>query len=93
MDDADSRMSLQVRRRHREQQKGREGPPTPQKVRTIHHYCPNTGTSIPLTDLIKNTLKKHVNTIRQHHVNTTGSSERHQKLFIWNFIFVAGCTH
>jgi len=47
MDDADSRMSLQVTRPQREQQKCREGPPTPQRVRTIHHYCPNTGTSIP----------------------------------------------
>jgi hypothetical protein len=63
MDDADSRMSLQVTRRHREQQKSHEGPPTPQKVRTIHHYFPNTGTSIPLTDLITKTLKT-CNTIR-----------------------------
>jgi hypothetical protein len=47
----------------REEQKSREGPPTPQKVRTIHHYCPNTGTSIPLTDLTTKTLKT-CNTIR-----------------------------
>jgi hypothetical protein len=60
-DDADSRMTLQVKRRHRKQQKGgREGPPTPQKVRTIHHYCPNTGTSIPLTELKKRKHSKHV---------------------------------
>jgi len=63
MDDADSRVPLQVTRRHREQQKSREGPPTLQKVRTIHHYCPNTGTNIPLTDLTPKTLKTR-NTIR-----------------------------